>query len=141
MRIAFTVPGVPQGKGRPRIGRRGEHSMLFAPATTVAYEGLIAHAAHHAMQGLAPMSCAVSLEIIATMPIPASWSAKKRQQAVNGALHPTTKPDIDNIVKAIGDGCNAVVWDDDKQIVKVLGVKRYGSTPGLWVSVEQVLLQ
>ena len=49
--IVFTVPGEPQGKGRPRIGRVGQHARMFTPAKTVAYEGLVALAAQEAMQG------------------------------------------------------------------------------------------
>ena len=47
--IAFTVPGQPQGKGRPRVGKIGAHARLFTPQKTVAYEGLVAHAANAAM--------------------------------------------------------------------------------------------
>ena len=47
--VAFTVPGEPQGKGRARVGTIGGHARMFTPAKTVAYEGLIAHAAAQAM--------------------------------------------------------------------------------------------
>lgn len=40
--IEFVVPGSPQGKGRPRIGRVAGHARMFTPPKTVAYEGSIA---------------------------------------------------------------------------------------------------
>ncbi|PQM05684.1 RusA family crossover junction endodeoxyribonuclease, partial [Pseudomonas aeruginosa] len=49
--VMFTVPGEPQGKGRPRIGRVGAHARMFTPAKTVAYEGLVAMAAQEALAG------------------------------------------------------------------------------------------
>ena len=40
--IRFDVPGMPQGKGRPRAGKVAGKARLFTPEKTVAYEGLIA---------------------------------------------------------------------------------------------------
>jgi Holliday junction resolvase RusA-like endonuclease len=51
-------------------------------------------------------------------------------------VHPTVKPDIDNIAKAIADGGNGVVWADDKQIVRLTTLKRYGETPCVRVRVS-----
>ena len=133
--VAFTVPGEPQGKGRARVGKIGGHARLFTPAKTVAYEGLVAMAAQQAMADSGPFSCAVQVEIDAVHTVPASWSKKKRDQALSGAMHPTTKPDIDNIVKAIADGGNGVAWVDDKQIARLVVVRRYGATPGVHVRV------
>jgi Holliday junction resolvase RusA-like endonuclease len=133
--IAFSVPGEPQGKGRARIGKVGGFSRMFTPAKTVAYEGLVALAAQRAMADTGPFACALAVEIEAVHSIPASWSKKKRAEALSGAMHPTTKPDIDNIAKAIADGGNGVAWVDDKQITRLLVVRRYGETPGVHVRV------
>ena len=40
--ISFTVPGNPQGKQRPRIGKVGPHARMFTPAKTVSYESTVA---------------------------------------------------------------------------------------------------
>lgn len=42
------------------------------------------------------------------------------------------------MLKAICDGINGVVWVDDTQAVVVAMRKRYGSTPGVCVTVEEV---
>jgi Holliday junction resolvase RusA-like endonuclease len=133
--IAFTVPGVPQGKGRPRVGRMGGHARMFTPAKTVAYEGLVAHAAAQAMGGMALIEGACVVEMQITVPVPASWSKKKQADALAGRIYPTTKPDKDNVIKAIYDGMNGVVWRDDVQAVDGTQRKRYGAVPGVWVQV------
>ena len=56
---------------------------------------------------------------------PASWSQKKQRAALAGQAFPTSKPDVDNVVKGIFDACNEVVWKDDKQVVDVAISKRY----------------
>jgi Holliday junction resolvase RusA-like endonuclease len=133
--IAFTVPGEPQGKGRPRIGKVGQHARMFTPAKTVAYEGLVAHAAQQAMRGAAlfDQPCRIELDVLCT--VPASWSGKKRAQALAGAIRPAKKPDADNVLKAVCDGLNGVVWRDDVQVVEWSGRKLYAETPGVHVRV------
>lgn len=134
--IAFDVPGEPQGKGRARVGRVNGQARMFTPAKTVAYEGLIALAAKQAMAGRAPILGPVALRIHAWHTVPASWSRKRRHEAISGLLRPTTKPDADNIAKAVGDGGNGVLWADDKQIVSLAVERRYAERPGLRVEVE-----
>lgn len=131
MTVEFVVPGVPVGKGRPRVGG----GRLYTPGKTVAYEGLVAHAASQAMAGRALIegACAVLLQI--TVPVPASWSKRKQAEALAGRIYPTTKPDKDNVIKAIYDGCNGVVWRDDVQVVDGTQRKRYGAVPGVFVRV------
>ena len=67
--------------------------------------------------------------------MPASWSAKKRTQALAGDIRPAKKPDSDNVIKAVCDGMNGVVWRDDVQAVEGSWRKVYGETPGLMVRV------
>jgi Holliday junction resolvase RusA-like endonuclease len=135
----FSVPGEPQGKGRARVGKSfGGHARMFTPAKTVAYEGLVAMAAQMAMGATSPFSGPLAVEIEAVHSVPASWSKKRRNDALSGLAHPAVKPDIDNIVKAIADGGNGVAWVDDKQIVRLTAGKRYGTDPGVHVRVGTV---
>lgn len=139
--IAFTVPGEPQGKGRARVGSINGHARMFTPAKTVAYEGLIAHAAAQAMGG-APMlvgDCRLEVEIVCS--VPASWSQKKRAAALQGDIRPAKKPDADNVLKAVCDGMNGVVWKDDVQAVEGWWRKTYGETPGVHVRVAALQAQ
>ena len=131
--ISFTVPGQPQGKGRARVGKIGNHARMFTPAKTVAYEGLIAHAAHVAMAGAPIITGPVDVNVKIECQVPASWSKKKQRMALANLVHPITKPDADNVLKAVFDGMNGVVWKDDCQVVNCLATKRYSETPSVTV--------
>jgi Holliday junction resolvase RusA-like endonuclease len=136
--IVFTVPGQPQGKGRPRIGKVGDHARMFTPQKTLAYEGLIAHAASQAMQGRVPIEGPVAVTVDMRLQVPVSWSKRKQAQALAGDVWPTTKPDKDNVLKALFDGLNGVAWRDDVQVVDLVSRKRYAATPGLYVEIEPI---
>lgn len=133
--VAFTVPGIPVGKGRPRATSAGGRARLYTPAKTVAYEGLVSHAAAQAMGGHAPLAGACLVELDITCPVPASWSKRKQAAALAGTIYPTTKPDKDNVIKAIYDAMNGIVWRDDVQAVDGVQRKRYGAVPGVRVRV------
>jgi Holliday junction resolvase RusA-like endonuclease len=135
MVITFTVPGQPVGKGRPRIAR-GAFARLYTPEKTASYESRVAMAGHIAMGDCAVLEGAVVVRLDIQVQIPASWSKVKQARALAGELHPTTKPDIDNVEKAIFDGLNGVVWKDDVQVVEVTKRKRYGEQPGVGVSIQ-----
>lgn len=132
--IAFVVPGEPQGKGRARIGKIAGHARMFTPAKTVAYEGLIATQAHQAMRGHAPLAGPVVLDLELVHVMPASWSKKKRAAMVV----PQCKPDVDNVIKAVGDGGNGVLWMDDKQIAAVTAKRVWGDRPEVRVRVAAI---
>jgi len=135
--VSFTIPGEPQGKGRAKIVKVGGFSRMATPQKTVAYEGLIAHAAHQAMAGAAPVEFACQVQLSITVGVPASWSKKKQAAALAGQVLPTKKPDTDNVVKAVFDGMNGVVWRDDVQAVDLFVRKRYGAAPCVFVRVSQ----
>ena len=135
MKVEFVVPGQPVGKGRPRIGKVGQHARMFTPAKTVSYEGLVAHSAQQAMAGRAPIDTPVTVALRIECQVPASWSAKKQRMALTGEIRPGTKPDADNVVKALFDGLNAVLWRDDALVCELHMRKLYSSTPCLRVEV------
>lgn len=137
--IRFVVPGQPQGKGRPRVGTIGGHARMFTPQKTVAYEGFIALQAQIAMAGHDLLEGPVEVRMFIACQVPASWSQKKQRDALAGLVVPTSKPDIDNVVKAVFDGINGVVWRDDVLVVDLALRKRYSASPR--VEVEIVPLQ
>lgn len=136
--IVFTVPGQPVGKGRARVSRRGGFARLYTPEKTVSYESLVALAGHQAMAGRPVIEDAVSVRLDIRVQVPSSWSKKKQAAALAGEIHPTTKPDIDNVEKAVFDGLNGVTWKDDVQVVAVFKTKRYGDQPGVGVHIQLV---
>jgi Holliday junction resolvase RusA-like endonuclease len=133
--VAFTIPGEPQGKGRSRIVKIGGFSRMATPAKTVAYEGLVAMAAQQAMAGGQPFVGACAVEVECVFAMPKSMTKKHRIEALAGRMRPTKKPDGDNVLKAVCDGINGVVWVDDVQAVDSRVIKRYGETPCVQVRV------
>jgi len=83
------------------------------------------------------MPCRLALTVF--YPVPQSWSKKKRAAALSGETVPTVKPDIDNIVKIVGDALNEIVWRDDKQIYHVRALKLYGERPRTEIGVVEIV--
>lgn len=133
--ICFHVPGIPVAKGRARISTHGGKVRSFTPQKTVAFESRVALAAERAMAGSDPLMGPVLLSLHIEPPIPQSWSLKKKAAALGGTIQPCGRPDIDNYIKAIADGGNGILWNDDAQITRLNAVKRYAAQPGVHVEV------
>lgn len=132
--IRILIPGVPVGKGRPRMTRTGH---AYTPEKTRTYEDKIALFAHEAMGGCPPLTGHLTLNVTAIFPIPESWSKKKKISALNFEIFPG-KPDCDNLLKTI-DAMNSIVWRDDAQICTATIRKMYGEVPSLLIEVEEVV--
>src|SRR5436190_6648948 len=91
--VTVVIAGEPVAKARPRVTRRG---IAYTPAHTRKYEAHGRLAAQLAMDGRPPIEVPVRLELVAELPIPVSWSGRRRALAVTGDLLPTSRPDVDN---------------------------------------------
>ena len=140
-KIEFFVPGTPVGKGRPRAARRGAGVVMFTPGKTADYEALVAATAAAALAGDAPTHQRLDgpLEAMLEMrfPVPASWSKAKRARALAGVEWHTSKPDADNVAKAILDACNGVVFRDDAQVAMLVATKAFSDEPGVRVVIRE----
>lgn len=136
--ITICIPGEPVGKGRPRVSTIGGHARMFTPAKTKSYEETVKSEAVASMRGMEPLSGPVALRLELYLGVPASYPKGRRAKCLSGEIWPTKKPDIDNVVKAICDAFNGVVWIDDVQVVSMAVVKRYGETPCVLANVEQI---
>jgi len=134
--VAFVVPGAAVGKGRPKFARRGAFVTAYSDKKTVSYENLVRIYASEAVGNRPPLEGPVRLTLKISVLPPSSWSKKKISDALLGLVRPTTKPDIDNIMKAICDAMNEIVYVDDKQVCDVWVSKHYAITPEVRVIVE-----
>jgi Holliday junction resolvase RusA-like endonuclease len=134
--IQFTIPGEARGKGRPRFF----NGRAITDSKTRSREGIVAAFASQAMGDTPAITGPVEVEIIAVMPVPASWSKKRRAEALGGLELPAKKPDIDNQIKLILDGINAIVFQDDAQICRIMATKVYGESPLTKVRVTPIRL-
>lgn len=129
--VIITVPGVPVPKGRPRFSTAGRFPRAYTPKKTADYESLVRACAAVEMGSRALLEGPLVVNVSAHLPIPQSWSRKKRE----AAIYPIGKPDSDNFLKAACDSLNGVVYADDSQIVDARVVKLYSDKPHLTITV------
>ena len=128
--VFIFLPGEPIGKGRPRFAR----GRTYTPPATVAYEYSLKTEAALVMREarLKPFTGPVEVNVVASFGIPASWSKKRRADA----LHHTSRPDLDNCLKICLDALTGVVWIDDALVCDATVSKRYTTDkPGLSITV------
>jgi Holliday junction resolvase RusA-like endonuclease len=134
--LSITIPGIPVAKGRPRFTTAGGFARSYTPAKTQRYEDLIRCEAATAMNGDKPLEEPVAMTVTAYVQPPKSLSKKKRAEAIDGVLKPSTRPDVDNYAKAALDGCNAIIFRDDSLVTDLIVRKRYSERPRLVITVE-----
>lgn len=125
--ISFVVAGKPQGKERPRFDSR--RKITYTPEKTKSYEALVRTSYQVQCRFDPPLYGAVKASIIAYYPIPKSATKAEREKMLAGAIKPTVKPDMDNIIKAILDALNGYAYKDDAAVVEVEAEKRYSDKP------------
>ena len=128
MTVSFKVLGEPVGKGRPRFARVGDGVTTYTPRETRAYEERV-RTAYRAAGGPHLGDRALCIRIVAYCPIPARVSKARRLAMARGFELPAKKPDCDNVLKIICDALNRCAYDDDKQIVSAVVLKKYAEIP------------
>lgn len=126
--ILITIPGAARAKQRARVAVRGRFASAYTPKETVNAEAWVKHCAVE-QAGQPCLEGPLSLAVEIVVAVAESWSNKRRLAALDGAIFPTGKPDIDNCFKLIADALNGVIWRDDAQIVSLRVTKRYGRAP------------
>ena len=138
MKIEFTIPGEPKGKGRPRFTKSGH---TYTPKGTAEYEADVKAAYYAACGGGRSFAQGIplSMHIAAYCGIPKSAGKKKRAEMLGRLILPTKKPDADNIVKVIADALNRAAYYDDAQIVRLSYSKVYDEVPHVDVVIEDLI--
>ena len=139
-KVEFKVFGKIIGKQRPRATIIGGHARIYAPKETVNYESLVKFSFLEKYPNHIPYDneSALKVHIQAFKQMPKAFSKKKVQQALNGELRPKTKPDLDNIAKAVLDGLNQVAYADDKCVVDLHIEQYYSQTEFLIIEIEKI---
>ncbi|GBQ79513.1 Holliday junction resolvase RusA [Gluconacetobacter johannae DSM 13595] len=128
--LTITIPGAAVGKGRPRFG----NGRTYTDSKTLNAEAWIRQCAIDQV-GQPVLDCPLRVDMRIDVAVPASWSKKKRQAALDGSLRATGRPDVDNISKAALDALNGIVWRDDAQVDELHIVRRYAEAPGICLTV------
>ena len=149
MRVNFTIEGPPVGKARPRVTR----TVTYTPAKTARYEDLVRYTAINSFKGIFDKDEPLDVKIIAYFEVPKSLSKKRKALCLANKELPIKMPDADNIGKIIMDGMNPKkklnkqlrkmvevmqgVYKDDRQVTKLLVVKRYAERPRVEVRIKR----
>lgn len=99
--IAFTVPGIPRPKARPRLGK----GHVYTPKTTAAYERTVAVYALRAM-ALAAWPRGGFEGAHYTLTLRVYWPDERCR-------------DLDNAIKGVADAANGLIYRDDADITEL----------------------
>lgn len=126
--IKLQIDLEPKPKQRPKVGR----GRAYTPPQTARYEAAISEAAAH----LIPMEGALELEAVFVFPRLKATPKSEPERALKA-----TRPDLDNLIKALKDGLQGHAFNDDAQITQLKARKVYaalGERPHIEVSVMSV---
>lgn len=145
-RVEFTVHGEPQPQGSKTIvQQRGRRPRVIEDnPETMPWRNAVAAAGAAAMNGRQLRSGPLRLRAVFVFPRPQAHFGTGRN---NGRLKPSapvycrTRPDVDKLLRAVGDALTGVVFRDDAQLVIVQAEKHYGEPPCAHVVVEELTLE
>lgn len=122
MKINFLIPGKPIPYARPRYSKGHFYDPTQKQKQQVKWD-------LKSQYSKAPITSAISLNIIFSMPIPNKCSNLKKYKMIAGDMNHIKKPDIDNLAKFILDCLTDIVIKDDCQIVDLTLKKIYSEYP------------
>lgn len=113
--IQINIDPVP--KGRPRFSNFGKLPRVYTPSKTLLYENALKTMLKAAYKG-APIEHEICVGVF--------FYLKRPKTSKN--VHPKTKPDLDNYLKAVLDAGNGILWKDDAIITEIHCKKAYSDT-------------
>lgn len=121
----YAIPGDPIPKGRPRVALRGGRAMAYTPRRTELWEATAATLIRAQRGPLPPLAGPVKLTVEAVARRPKRL--RRRADDPFRVWRPT-RPDIDNVAKAVMDALVlAGVLLDDGQVVYLVGLSWYAA--------------
>ena len=140
-RILMTLYGNPVAQGRPRFSRQGGFVKTYDPIKSKAYKALLILELQPllAKPGFRQFENPCRVHLLICRAIPSGFSQKKRKEAIEAKIRPTTRPDTDNYIKGILDALNGTVLKDDSIVCEINAGKIYSDKPRIEVMVEERL--
>lgn len=135
--IQFTVYGEPVAQGRAKATTINGTVRMYDPKKSRDFKDYVKLvASENAPVSLLEGPLAMVVQVY--RPTPKSFSKKKTAQAEAREIRPTTKPDVDNYVKAVKDALKNVIWKDDSQVVDLKVSKWYSERPRVEVMISPI---
>jgi Holliday junction resolvase RusA-like endonuclease len=146
--VEFRVAGLPQPQGSKTIGRtrtgntylREDNPHLRSWRADVAVAALDAMTVGDDIRRQAPHPGPVRLEATFVFPRPRHHYRTGRnagQLRPSAPIHCDKRPDLDKLVRALGDALTGIVLVDDAQVAELAASKCYGA-PGCHVKLERL---
>ena len=137
--ICFDLVPVPKERARVVTSPDTGATVSYTPQRTKHFTVEVEKVVRHVLEGRAPISGPVRLDMTFVMQVPGSWPKWKTQAALEGLVAPTGRPDMDNLEKALLDAFNRSLIDDDAFVVERHACKIYGALPGILIQVRKTL--
>ena len=146
-RVEIYVLGEPKGQPRARstafMSKAGKMtSRVYDPGTADGWKYAITAEAAKNCGGTGTWMTdgPVALQVLFRMPRPARLNTKKALAGMTAPFHRhVSKPDLDNLLKAVMDALTPIgIWKDDAQVWKIEATKRYAGPaemPGANITV------
>lgn len=136
--IRFLVPGVPAQQGSKR--HVGNGRMIESnKERLMPWRASVTAASADAMDGAEPTTKPVHVTVEFRFMRPKAHYTRGGDVRLTAPRWKDTVPDIDKLLRALLDGMTGVVFQDDKQVVKVEASKRYSGAPGAYVRVDALV--
>lgn len=129
--VTFFVAGVPVPQGSMTGRVQGKRAVIYASNEKKLrpWRESVTRIARASWFDRPQIDGPVRLDVVFVFERPAS--VKRRL--------PSVFPDLDKLVRAIGDGVTeAGIWKDDGQVIRIVAEKVYGAAPGVHVSISEM---
>ncbi len=142
--IRFYANGCPKGQPRPRAFSRGGMARVYDPGTAEGWKSQIANAAKDHLPST-PLQGPLFVGLEFYFPRPKHHYRTGRMRACLRNSAPgyhISKPDADNIIKAVMDALTTLrFWQDDSQVCDVRARKLYddGRGPGCIICIKELM--
>ena len=136
--IEFFVPGIPQTKGSARAflpkGKGLYPVVTNDNPKNKKWARSVKIAAQNAMvkQGMKLLTGPVKLYCVFYVPQP--------KRVKSGLELSTTRPDLDKMVRSVGDALEGTCYKHDAQVAGIVATKFYSLKPGVQITVEPMVI-
>lgn len=128
----FEITGSPTPQKQTRFFRRANFVQTYDPsskAKTMLQWQVMPYAPKE------PLLCPIQMDLTFYFDIPKTTSGVRRRQMLNGVMHHTKRPDVDNCAYLITNALKKIFYEDDSQIIDLTLHKRYGEFPKTVVKI------
>lgn len=129
--IKLEIDGPPIPAPRPRVTRNGTYIPKRKEREFALWQ---LRSQFHSE----PWSCPVSIRLQFVFAPNKSDSRIVKSQKINGSLHHSKKPDLDNLIKQANDYLIGSILKDDAQVCTIIAEKVFGLTPKTIILIKDV---